>query len=575
MYTGKALTAESERANLLLKTSVQSGLLGFIVVLTFFLNLGKAEPSIMEARNFITVREITQNDSWLIPTMNGYARLAKPPLPTWITALAGLGAGNIENLAALRLPSSVMAGLAVFFLLFLARQLTADRLVPFLAALVLASSFMFINTGRQATWDIYCHSFALGAIWLLVSALRKPGSGYFMFSASGALLGCSFLSKGPVAFYALLLPFLLAYGFAYPLRVVREKRSGIVLMLSVCLLVGFPWPLYVYLMEPAGLAHNVLQESTAWMNRHVKPPWYYWGFFVQSGIWTPFVIAALAVPYASRRIGQYGNYRFLLSWVLITIVLLSVIPEKKERYLLPVLMPMALLTAHYLRYLIYAFSENLFNRWEKVMLLASGFLFSMAAFAAPVYMFFAAHKLQAVSGGRQVVVTLLFLLLGTAIIVLTRRYKVICLFVAASLLNALVFVFVMPLYQEGKGLSARQGGVPELEEVRKRAELRSMKFYAVSGMRPESIWEVGKEVDTLRIVRGHLQLPEGLPAVVFSLSPLRQAELAEEGASLHFVSQYQHTDGAAAEKYYMYILSRGTPKSKPPETESPETAAPD
>ncbi|WP_139308007.1 ArnT family glycosyltransferase [Pontibacter flavimaris] len=552
------IAAEAKSTKLLLKTRVQVALLGLIVMLTFFLNLGKAAPSIMEARNFITVREITQHKAWLIPTMNGYARLAKPPLPTWITALAGLGAGNIENLAALRFPSSVMAGLTVFFLFFLARQLSADRLVPLLAALVLASSFLFINVGRQATWDIYCYSFMLGAIWLLVSAIRQPGSRYFEFAVGGILLGCSYLSKGPVAFYGLFFPFMLAYGFSYPLRGVRGKRSGLLLMLFVCLLVSFSWPMYVYLMEPTGFTHTVSQESTAWVNRHVKPIWYYWGFFAQSGIWTPFFLAALAVPYAKRRVGQYGNYQFLLSWILLTFVLLSIIPEKKERYLLPVLIPMALLTAHYLRYLIYAFSEKKYTGWEKGFLVTSGFLLALTAFAVPTYIFYAAQTLQAAPGGQQVLATLLFLLLGIVILELTRKYKVIWLVIAAALLNALAFVFVMPFYQDMEELGGKQQGVPELEEVRKNAELKSMEFYAVGGMRPENVWEVGKEVDTLKIIKGHLQLPVDLPAAVFSLSPLHHANLSDKGAYLYFVGQYQYMDGVGDKRYFLYILARDT-----------------
>lgn len=548
------IAAERESRGLLLKTSFQLALLSFIVILTFFLNLGKADPSIMEARNFITVREMTQNGTWLIPTMNGYARLAKPPLPTWITALSGIGARDIDNLAVLRFPSSVMAGLTVFFLYFLTRMLTLDRLIPFLAALVLTSSLLFDIVGRQATWDIYCHSFMLGAIWLLIAALRKPGRHHFLFVASGVLLGCSFLSKGPVAFYTLLLPFLLAYGYAYPLQVIKEKRSGMLLMLLVCLLICFSWPMYAYIIKPADLTHNVSQETTAWVNRHVKPVWYYWGFIFQTGIWSLFAVAALTVPYARSRVGQYGNYKFLFSWVLVSFILLSIIPEKKERYLLPVIIPLALLTAHYLRYLIKVFSEKKLNNWERGMLNVSGFLFALIAFAVPAYLFIANNKLQAISGGQLFAMASLFVLLGGAILVLTMWYKIIYLFVAGALLNALVLVFIVPLYKEMKEFTARQRGVPELEEVSKRVELKSMEFYAVGGMRPEGIWKVGREVATLKISEGHLQLPSELPAVVFSLTPLHQADLTEAGTGLQFVSLYQFMDNVASEKYYMYIL---------------------
>lgn len=48
----------------------------------FFSNLYVKSADIMEARNFVTAREIIENGNWLIPTMNGVYRFEKPPLPT-------------------------------------------------------------------------------------------------------------------------------------------------------------------------------------------------------------------------------------------------------------------------------------------------------------------------------------------------------------------------------------------------------------------------------------------------------------------------------------------------------------
>lgn len=77
------------------KTSTQLVILMLLTGLTFFTNLSAVEPTLMESRNFITAREMTQQQNWLLPTMNGELRLAKPPLPTWLTALAGLSAGDM------------------------------------------------------------------------------------------------------------------------------------------------------------------------------------------------------------------------------------------------------------------------------------------------------------------------------------------------------------------------------------------------------------------------------------------------------------------------------------------------
>ena len=63
-----------------------------LLVVTGFLllyGLDKVEVNIMEARNFISAREMVQNHEFLLTTLNGEPRYQKPPLPTWLTAASG------------------------------------------------------------------------------------------------------------------------------------------------------------------------------------------------------------------------------------------------------------------------------------------------------------------------------------------------------------------------------------------------------------------------------------------------------------------------------------------------------
>jgi len=63
----------------------------FILVAIILLPaLNKFRVPIMEARNFITAREMITDGNWILTTMNGGPRYEKPPLPTWITAVFGL-----------------------------------------------------------------------------------------------------------------------------------------------------------------------------------------------------------------------------------------------------------------------------------------------------------------------------------------------------------------------------------------------------------------------------------------------------------------------------------------------------
>ncbi|MHB1108669.1 MAG: ArnT family glycosyltransferase, partial [Lutibacter sp.] len=60
-------------------------LLSGVVLLMLLIHLEVPNITIMEARNFITAREMVQDNHWLLTTMNGEARYQKPPLPTWLT----------------------------------------------------------------------------------------------------------------------------------------------------------------------------------------------------------------------------------------------------------------------------------------------------------------------------------------------------------------------------------------------------------------------------------------------------------------------------------------------------------
>ena len=81
-------------------------------LVTFFVNNSVLVPDIMESRNIVTAREMVYDGNWVVPTMNGELRFEKPPLPTWITAMAVLVAPDGLGL------QRGLAGLAALLLVF-------------------------------------------------------------------------------------------------------------------------------------------------------------------------------------------------------------------------------------------------------------------------------------------------------------------------------------------------------------------------------------------------------------------------------------------------------------------------
>jgi len=70
--------------------------------------------------------------------------------------------------------------------------------------------------------------------------------------------------------------------------------------------------------------------------------WYYWGFAAESGIWALFWISSIVYFFWKKEVQNRTIYSFSILWMFIALILLSVIPEKKTRYLLPLLIPGAM-----------------------------------------------------------------------------------------------------------------------------------------------------------------------------------------------------------------------------------------
>jgi 4-amino-4-deoxy-L-arabinose transferase-like glycosyltransferase len=165
-------------------------LLLLVCFLSFFVHNDFIPADLMESRNLATAQEMVALENYLAPTMNGELRLEKPPLPTWIAACVN----HIKphSLPAQRYAAGVAATLMVVFLYLVARQLSKNSTVSFVCALILATCYNVIMMGRTATWDIYCHSFMLGAIFFFIKALSHEGPQWRFFVFTGLFMGLSF-----------------------------------------------------------------------------------------------------------------------------------------------------------------------------------------------------------------------------------------------------------------------------------------------------------------------------------------------------------------------------------------------
>ncbi|MCC8360756.1 ArnT family glycosyltransferase [Salinimicrobium sediminilitoris] len=466
-------------------------------VLIFLVHLDVIYVNIMEARNFITAREMVTDGNWILTTMNAEARYEKPPLPTWLTAISGMIFG-FRSIFGMRLPAALLTLLLLYVFYRFIPKLGVTLKHSFLATLILASSFYIIFMGRNGQWDIFTHSFMMAAIYFLWNFFSSEKN-LIQNAIFGALFfGFSFLSKGPVSLYALLLPFLIAYGSIYGFKGFTKKWRAFFIFLIIALFISGWWFLYVRLADPVSFIEITSRETTRWTNYNVRPFYYYWSFFTQSGIWTIPAFVALLYPYLKTRVSNKKAYKFALLWTLAAVVLLSIIPEKKSRYLLPVLIPMALNTSFYIEYLFRNFKE--LPKKENWVVYFNHGLIATIGLVFPV----AGYFLLELEGHWFWYISASIVLFGLGLALLyflkKREYPKIFHLTVAFICGIIVFAF--PL----SNAFLKNPDFRNFDELRKVSEAGGFQVYEYATETPEIIWEFGKPIP--KLTRENLRLPE-------------------------------------------------------------------
>ncbi len=485
-------------------------LLLVVCFFAFFLNNRVIYTDIMESRNIITAREMVYDGHWMIPTMNGELRLEKPPLPTWIAA--GVETVFPDDMGAQRAMAGLAATLLVFFFYGLGKELTQNQAFALISSLVLCTSYNLILMGRTASWDIYCHAFMMGAIYFLFKALHQKGQQWGNFIGAGIFLGLSFLSKGPVSFYALLLPFIISYILALR-QPMKGKGTPLFVMIVIFLLLSCWWYLFIYFFHTEEAQYVLNKESAAWVERNVRPWYYYSTFFLETGVWALMVITTFALPYWSRRLRLNREYLFTFCWMVLMVVCLSLFPEKKNRYLLPVLIPAAYTVAFLFNHWIEIIRKRHLDATGKWLYLINTGLITLIVFALPIVGYFALY-----TKGMMTLTSLLLLtaliwavtaLLVTSVIKLKPgRFLmgIVLLFIIAEIL-CMPYIGGLVNNPEFKSISA----------TREIKELQPLPFYSVEGeeLRIELVYEAHKNIRPLDISNTD-KIMDALPCAILT-----------------------------------------------------------
>lgn len=471
------------------------------IALMLLPNLDVASVSIMEARNFITAREMAADGHWLLTTMNGEARYEKPPLPTWLTAISGIFFG-MKSVFGLRLPAVLLVMLLAVSIFKISMLLVKDRTQSLQNAFIATTSFYTIGIIIEAPWDIFALAFMCFAILQLFLVFEKDKSYWKHTLLAGCFIGFSFLSKGPVSLYALLLPFLLAYGFTYKFKNLKTKAFSFLSVIFVAFMVGGWWYLYVRFQDPITFRTIAENETSNWSSYNVRPFYYYWSFFTQSGIWTIPALISLLYPYLKSRVRNLKAYQFSLLWTLLAVLLLSLIPEKKSRYLMPVLIPLAINIGFYVEYLIRSF-KSMTDKRETLIVYFNFGLIACIGIVFPViaYLFFKDQFYEhwIIYG----LASLSLFAIGVLMIYFLRRKNIFMVFNLTVLFFAGIIITVLPLAESFTATTYHS-----ISNLKSEVEKKRFKIYATEYISPEMLWYYGGKISVITLDEDGKKLPK-------------------------------------------------------------------
>lgn len=462
-------------------------------------NLHVLEVSIMEARNFVTAREMITDGHWLLTTMNGEARYEKPPLPTWLTAASGLLFG-IKSVFGMRLPAVLLVMVLCTFVYKLSLKLELGLSHSLRNGFICATSFYVIGIILEAPWDIFTHGFMMVAIYYLFQIFNqhivRPKHAWL----AALFMGFSFLSKGPISMYALLLPFLLAYAFSYRYRNFKSKWLWVFTIIFLSLLIGGSWYITVRWFDPKTFHAIASKETGNWASYNVRPFYYYWSFFTQSGLWTIPAFISLLYPYLKRKVSHLKAYKLSFYWTLFSVILLSLIPEKKSRYLMPVLIPLAINIGFYIDYLIGHFKT--LRKGEKIPVFFNFGLIACIGLLFPFLGYFTMKDQLSGYWTHFILASISLFGIGATLFYWLLKGEMKHVFSLTVAFFGMVLFTAIPLKE-----SFRSNHYKSISSLYDEASKTGLKVYSFNGVSPEIIWQFGDQIPTIESNEGTIDFP--------------------------------------------------------------------
>lgn len=317
------------------------GLLCLVWVATGLIGHDPWKPD--EAYSFGIIYSMLQNGDWLIPTLAGEPYMDKPPLFYWTAAFfAHLFSGFLPLHDGARLASGFYTSLTLLFLGLTGRQLYGENR-GWAAAIILIGCLGMLVRAHQMITDLALLSGCAMLLYGLThSQERVLRAGWWI----GTGMGIGFMAKG---FISPVLLILIAVMLPSLFDKWRTRRYGLSLLMA--LVFALPWltlwPTLLYLDSPT-LFHTWAWQLNIgnWLDYAAHGPSKDALYYLKNLpwlAWPALPLAAWAVWRERKRLALRDDLQLPLVVLGVMLVTLSLVPNIKEVFALPMLLPIVLL----------------------------------------------------------------------------------------------------------------------------------------------------------------------------------------------------------------------------------------
>ncbi|AUG10973.1 lipid IV(A) 4-amino-4-deoxy-L-arabinosyltransferase [Pseudomonas sp. S09G 359] len=290
-------------------------------------------------------QEMLLSGNWVAPHFMGIRYFEKPAGGYWLIALGQAVFG--QNLFGVRIASALTSGLSVLLAYLLARRLWNDPRKSCACALLylsfglVAGQAGYSNLDPQFTLWV---NLSLVALWFALDSHTTRGR-LWSWAVVGLACAMGFMTKG---FLAWALPVLIAVPYMLWQRRLGELLRYGPLAVVVAALACVPWALAIHLQEPDFWRfffwNEHIRRFSADDAQHVRPWWFFLPIMAVACLpWAGLLPNTLHKAWAEKR---QPAITFLALWLLLPLGLFSLSKGKLPTYIMPCLLPLALLMGH-------------------------------------------------------------------------------------------------------------------------------------------------------------------------------------------------------------------------------------